>query len=106
MTSEPYFILNDRLLPAKVADLVFREEAGSADEVAAIETELSGFRAERDIQHLLDQAAAKGLENPFSLDFISGMVDRMIANAGEGVRSIRIGLYRGDRPFLYATYSR
>ncbi|MGD8388378.1 MAG: hypothetical protein PVG49_14635 [Desulfobacteraceae bacterium] len=105
MMSENYFVLNDRLLPSKVADLLFREEAGSADEVALVEREFSQFSPERDIQDLLEQSARNGLENPFPFDFIAGMVARMISNAGEGISRIRIGIYRGNKTFLYATYS-
>ena len=99
-----YVVLNDKLLPCNVAELLLTE--GTGPEYKSVRTvfKLEEYPGWAYLEKLLEQAVQAEISHPYTARFITGMLTKMIKNNNQKTGNIIVKIVQGEKTFLYAYF--
>lgn len=102
--AQKYAVLNDRLLPDKVAALLLDEQVGSA--LASIERSFvytNSIQTQIEVRRLFENHTLRATSCPFTERHIESMIEKLLRNNGYERALINIRVYTTERSALYIT---
>ena len=100
-----YVVLNDKILPVGVADLLLTE--GTGPEYKSVRTvfKLEEYPGRTYLEKLLEKAVQAEISHPYTVKFIIEMLTKMIKNNNQEIGKIIVKIVQGDKTFLYAGFN-
>ena len=100
-----YIVLNDKLLPHDVAELLLTE--GTGPEYKSVRTvfKLEEYPGCSYLEKLLVQAAEAEISHPYTARFITEMLLKMIKHNNQKTGNITVEILQGNKTFLYMYFT-
>ena len=100
-----YVVLDNKLLPAKVADLLLEEALGN--DYKSVMTVFSSNEQTWEIylEILLQEAKKNNINHNYDLKFINEMISKMVKNNSPDNTEITVKIFQGKKDILYAYFS-
>lgn len=100
-----YAVLNDKLLPCDVAELLLTE--GTGPEYKSVQTVFLSeeYPGRSYLEKLLAQAVEAEISHPYTVKFIIEMLTKMIKNNSLTIEKITVKILQGDKTFLYMYFT-
>jgi len=96
-----YAVLNDKLLPVKVADLLLKEALGTNSNLVSILFRVNEQNKESYLDTLLLKAVEAGISHSYTVKFIFEMLIKMINNNSQKSGEIIVEIVQGNKIFLH-----
>jgi hypothetical protein len=104
---EKYVVLDDRLLPYKVAMLTLEERLGKVPHKSVeVVLDLPDLYSDFPLKELMKKAGDEMIQHHFTEEFILKMAGKMIDLNKLKKAALRITIYSGRKPVLLISYSR
>ena len=95
ISQSKYIVLNDKLLPDKVALFLLKEGLGESFQYVEEKFSLTELQSGNPLKLLLDKAEVRNLIHSYTKKFISEMIVKMITTNKIEKADIRIAIYSG-----------
>ncbi len=96
-----YAVLNDKLLPVKVADLLLKEALGTNSNLVSILFSVNVQNKESYLDTLLLKAEKAGISHSYTIKFIFEMLTKMINNNSQKSGEIIVEIVQGNKTFVH-----
>jgi len=96
-----YAVLNDKLLPVKVADLLLNEALGSDSNLVSTFFNINEQHKESYLDTLLVKAEEASISHSYTKKFIFEMITKMINNNSQKSGGILVEIVKGNKTFLH-----
>lgn len=96
-----YAVLNDKLLPEDVAELLLKESSSSISKSVEITIEPSLNPEFLHIEDLFFKASKANIQHSFSYSDISNMLLKLLKNHNNFSDKIMVKIIQGEKPFLH-----
>ncbi|MCK5152912.1 MAG: hypothetical protein KAQ93_01015 [Spirochaetales bacterium] len=100
-----YAVLNDKLLPDNVAELLLAEGVGSAPVSVQVKIKLKDAPDFIHLENLLLQADRAGIDYTYTILGITEMLLKLIKNNNRISDEIFVKIIQGHKTFLYAGFT-
>jgi hypothetical protein len=100
ISQSKYIVLNDKLLPDKVALLLLKEGLGESFQYVEEKFNLSELQSGNPLKLLLDKAEVQNLIHNYTKKFINEMIVKMITTNKTKKADISVTIYSGDKTYL------
>ncbi len=96
-----YAVLNNKLLPVKVADLLLKEALGTNSNLVSIFFRVNAQNKESYLDTLMLKAVEAGISHSYTVKFIFEMLTKMINNNSQKSGEIIVEIVQGNKIFLH-----
>ena len=99
-----YAVLNDKLLPGDVAELLLSEGVGSAPVSVQVKIKPEDAPDFIHLENLIFQANQANIDHSFTILGITEMLLKLIKNNNRTTEEILVKIVQGNRTFLHIYY--
>ncbi len=100
ISQSKYIVLNDKLLPDKVALFLLKEGLGESFQYVEEKFNLTELQSGNPLKLLLNNAEVQNLIHNYTSESIREMIVKMITTNKIKKADIRVAIYSGDKTYL------
>jgi len=97
ISQSKYIVLNDKLLPDKVALFLLKEGLGESFQYVEEKFDLTELQSGKPLKLLLDKAGVQNLIHNYTQRFMSEMIVKMVTTNKIKKADIRVTIYSGAK---------